>query len=146
MKLSEIKVTYKKYVYSDKISSSNDIAKVLYPHFKNQKNANLVEHFFVAYLDQANHVIGVHHHSKGSYTGTIVEVKQLIAIALSTGCTNIIVAHNHPSGNNTVSNADINLTKEIKQACEYFKLTLLDHLIFLSDSDKFISLQDKNLI
>jgi DNA repair protein RadC len=55
--------------------------------------------------------------------------------------TSVIIAHNHPSGNLSPSNADISLTKKIKEAGEIMNITLLDHLIVTKTS--YCSFQDE---
>ena len=56
----------------------------------------------------------------------------------------IILAHNHPSGNLSPSDADLKITKKIKEAAQMLDLSLLDHLI-LSDQG-YLSMADDNLM
>ena len=56
----------------------------------------------------------------------------------------IILAHNHPSGNLSPSDADLKITKKIKEAAMLLDLSLLDHLI-LSDQG-YLSMADDNLM
>jgi DNA repair protein RadC len=67
-------------------------------------------------------------------TGTVVDIRLLLSVALKTAATGIILAHNHPSGNLKPSEADKELTNKIKKASEYTDIKLLDHLIISSDS------------
>jgi DNA repair protein RadC len=57
---------------------------------------------------------------------------------------NIILAHNHPSGNLKPSEADVSLTKKIKEAAKLMDIQVLDHLL-LSESGYF-SFADEGLI
>jgi DNA repair protein RadC len=52
---------------------------------------------------------------------------------LEMNATEIIVAHNHPSGNTEPSRADIEITKKIKSAGENLSVVLLDHIIITSN-------------
>ncbi|MFD0963326.1 JAB domain-containing protein [Pseudofulvibacter geojedonensis] len=56
-------------------------------------------------------------------------MKLLFAVAIKSGACNIILAHNHPSGNLKPSNADVGLYKKIKKASEYLGIKVLDNLI-----------------
>ena len=58
----------------------------------------------------------------------------ILATALKCLAQSIIIAHNHPSGNTQPSDADINITKKLKDACQIMEINLLDHLIITSDS------------
>ena len=75
--------------------------------------------------------------TKGSTTGTIVDVKQLLQYALKTNASSIIVAHNHPSGNLEPSEADKNITKKIITGCDAIDIKLLDHLIIVHEGGFF---------
>ena len=55
-----------------------------------------------------------------------------------------MVAHNHPSGDTTPSEADISVTKRLKEAAELMGIQLLDHLII--GDGKFESLREKGVI
>ena len=90
------------------------------------------EMFYVVLLNRANYCLGYSHISTGSTSGTVVNIKEVFQLALKTNASSIILAHNHPSGNMTPSNADINLTQKIKNGCELFDIQLLDHLIISS--------------
>lgn len=96
----------------------------------------LFESFYTLFLNRANHVIGFIEFSKGGITGTYVDLKLVIGAALNMIASGIIIAHNHPSGSLKPSDADRKLTKEIRQACEFFSIELLDHII-LTDSSYY---------
>jgi len=55
------------------------------------------------------------------------------------------VCHNHPSGNKEPSEADINLTRRIKEAFHFMDLILLDHLIIVPD-EEFMSMAELGII
>ncbi|SDM21506.1 RadC-like JAB domain-containing protein [Kriegella aquimaris] len=78
-------------------------------------------------------------------TGTLVDLRILFTVVLKTLSTAIILAHNHPSGTNKASGADMTLTKKIEQAAELFDIRVLDHLIILPDGNYF-SFRDNGLM
>jgi DNA repair protein RadC len=65
----------------------------------------------------------------GTSTQCLVDVKLLLTLALKCNASNIIIAHNHPSGSVRPSEADLEVTKTIAQGCELLGLLLVDHFI-----------------
>jgi DNA repair protein RadC len=95
----------------------------------------LYEEFMVLLLNRANRVLGCLKLSRGGLTGTVVDLRILYGTALKAMASGIIIAHNHPSGNLTPSDADRELTSQIKQAGKLLDITLLDHLILGTEGD-----------
>jgi DNA repair protein RadC len=143
--VAEIEVVYKPAI-SDKpiISSSLDAYNVLIKFFPIE-TLSLQERFVAMYLNRSNRVIGVYPMSVGGITGTVVDIRLLLSVALKTAATGIILAHNHPSGNLKPSEADKDLTNKIKKASEYMDIKLLDHLIIVPE-DKYLSFTDEGFL
>ena len=95
----------------------------------------LYEEFMVLLLNRANRVLGCLKLSRGGLTGTVVDLRILYGTALKAMASGIIIAHNHPSGNLKPSDADRELTSQIKQAGKLLDITLLDHLILGTEGD-----------
>jgi DNA repair protein RadC len=95
----------------------------------------LYEEFMVLLLNRANRVLGCLKLSRGGLTGTVVDLRILYGTALKAMASGIIIAHNHPSGNLKPSDADRQLTSQIKQAGKLLDITLLDHLILGTEGD-----------
>jgi DNA repair protein RadC len=93
----------------------------------------LIEQFRVLLLNRANRVLGIYTASSGGLTGTIADVRLIFAVALKSGATAILIAHNHPSGNLIPSDADKSCTLKIAQAATLLDITLMDHLIITVD-------------
>ena len=91
------------------------------------------EFFLVALLNRSNYVLGVSLISSGGTSGTVVEIKEILQLAIKTNSSAIILCHNHPSGNLSPSMEDKKLTKKIKEACELCNIELLDHLILTKE-------------
>lgn len=103
------------------------------------------EEFWVLVLNRANRVIKKVQHSAGGTSGTIVDVKLLLRQALEVRKINgIILCHNHPSGNTAPSQADLDVTKKIQEACKYLDLKVLDHLIVTDNS--YLSFADEGYL
>lgn len=133
--IPEIKLTYKKNenpVFGN-VSSSTDASNFIRNLYE-EGTIELQEQFYVLYLNRANKILGYYKHTVGGTAGTILDKKIVLAAALKSLSHAIVIAHNHPSGNTKPSDADINLTKKLKQACEIMDISLLDHLIITKDS------------
>jgi DNA repair protein RadC len=87
------------------------------------------EQFFLICLNNAMQVIAVYQVSTGGITSCIVDLRMLFFVALNCQATQIIIAHNHPSGNLNPSDADKKLTSKIKDAASFLDITFVDHLI-----------------
>lgn len=98
-----------------------------------------IEHhecFKILLLNRANRVIGIADISEGGTTGTVVDIKIIMQYALLSNAGSIILGHNHPSGNLQPSESDNIITRDINQAAQYFKISVLDHII-LSEEGYF---------
>jgi DNA repair protein RadC len=74
-------------------------------------------------------------------SGTVVDPKAIFQAALLANASNVILAHNHPSGTLTPSEADERITKKLKAAGELLEIHVLDHLII--GDDQFFSFADE---
>ena len=88
------------------------------------------EEFWILLLTRANEVIRPVQVSQGGVSGTIADPKMIFKFAIEHLASAIILIHNHPSGNLTPSQADIELTKKMKDAGKLLEIPVLDHLIF----------------
>jgi DNA repair protein RadC len=142
--VAEIDVSYSHRIPAKdriRIESSMDVYKActqFWPSFDH------VEYFYVLYLNRSNHLLGVHQLSKGGFTGTVIDVRVVFQVALKACACSIILAHNHPSGNLTPSDADQQITRKIKDAGKILEIQVLDHLIVTSES--FYSFADNGML
>ncbi|KJF43634.1 JAB domain-containing protein [Draconibacterium sediminis] len=144
-KVSEIKVSYTDKVKASErpqIGASKDAAQIFKHIFKNCIQHH--EEFYVMLLNRGNKVLGVSCISKGGISGTVVDVRIILQLALKANASALIVSHNHPSGNLTASAADLNITEKLKNACQLIDLSLLDHLIVTDES--YLSFADDGLL
>jgi len=142
--IAEIEISYNPEIRpSDRIQikGSDKVADVL---IQDWENLELYETFKIMLLNRANRVLGVSTHSKGGIAGTVIDVRLILATALKAGACQIIIAHNHPSGNLNPSEVDMTITNKIKAGCKAVDITLLDHIILTSES--FFSFSDEGLI
>jgi DNA repair protein RadC len=129
----KLRVTRGKKTSTDTIKSSNDASDV-FKRFIGKNKIETQELFAVAYLNQANKILGVYVHSIGSINAVNVDVRLVLAGALQMGAVSLILCHNHPSGNLKPSGADETLTKQLIKAASTHNITVLDHVIITKDS------------
>ena len=87
------------------------------------------EQFRVLFLDRKNRLIADEVLGKGTVDRAPVYPREILKRALAHESTAIILTHNHPSGDPTPSQSDIDMTKEIVQACKPIRVAVHDHLI-----------------
>lgn len=95
--------------------------------------ARLADHsqevFVALFFNRNNELLGEKQIFQGGVSATIIDTKLVYKEAINHLASAIIVAHNHPSGNLRPSQADLNITRQLKAAGELFDIQLLDHLI-----------------
>lgn len=87
------------------------------------------EEFHVMFLNRANKVIKSERISSGGVSGTVTDVRIILKRAIELLASGVIIAHNHPSGNNSPSEADLRITQKIKEGGALLDVQLLDHII-----------------
>ena len=139
--VSEIKVSYlPTKIASTPIKTSRDAYEII-KHYFDEDTLALHESFLVMYLNQSNTPIGVNVHSKGGIASTVVDIRLLLAGALKSASTGLILCHNHPSGNIQPSQMDLSLTEKIRAGCKLLDIRLYDHLI-ISPYNTYYSFAD----
>ncbi|TVR85507.1 MAG: DNA repair protein RadC [Saprospirales bacterium] len=108
-----------------KVSCSSDAAALLAPLLADLD----VEEFWVLCLNRANRVVKKEKISSGGISGVFVDPRLVLLPAIKSRSSNIILCHNHPSGNLQPSAQDISVTKKISEACKFLDINLLDHII-----------------
>jgi DNA repair protein RadC len=140
--VAEVSIIYHNYVKPSerqKISSASVAHELLRNIWNDQ--FELYESFYVLLLNKANKVLGYRCISTGGVSGTVVDSKAVFQAALLANASNIIIAHNHPSGMLIPSEADERITKKIKSAGEFLDIHVLDHLIL--GEDRYFSFADE---
>jgi len=101
------------------------------------------EELRVLLLDTRNRVQHIETVYRGSVNSSQVRVAEIFKAAIRRNATNLIVIHNHPSGDPTPSPDDVTITRAILQAGELLDVKLLDHIII--GSGRFVSLKERGL-
>jgi len=115
------------------LNSSREVAYYLTHAMRDLKR----EVFMVIFLDAAHAIIDSRIVSEGSITSNTIYPRELVKEALQCNAAALVVAHNHPSGNLTPSDADRRLTKNLYLACALMNINLLDHLLVAGDGTPY---------
>jgi DNA repair protein RadC len=87
------------------------------------------EVFMMLLLDSKRQLIDTHELFQGTVDAASVHPREVVARALRKNAAAVIVAHNHPSGSAEPSQADIDITRRLKQALNLVEIRLLDHMV-----------------
>ncbi|MES2728588.1 MAG: DNA repair protein RadC [Pseudomonadota bacterium] len=87
------------------------------------------EIFRILYLSKKNELIADEVQGRGTVDHTPAYPREILKLALELGATALIMVHNHPSGDATPSQADIDLTHAVMQAARPLRITVHDHVI-----------------
>jgi len=102
------------------------------------------EHLIVLFLDTKNRIIHKQTIFIGSLNASIVHPREIFREAVKRSAASIICVHNHPSGDPTPSQEDIQVTKRLVEAGKIMGIELLDHIII--GNQKYVSLKEKGYI
>ena len=87
------------------------------------------EVFACLFLNSANHLLLFQELFYGTVNMANIHPREVVKAALDCNAVGVIAVHNHPSGDVTPSNADIQVTRYLKQALSLIEIRLLDHII-----------------
>ena len=123
-----------------KVTSSKDAYELL----KSELIDIPHEEFWILLLNRANRVVKKSQVSQGGVSGTVADPKIIFKMALDELASGIILAHNHPSGNLSASQSDLDLTRKLKEGGRLLEVQVLDHLILAGQ--KYFSFADEGLL
>jgi len=124
-----------------KICSSKDAYEFIKRFYSD--DLEIFESFFILLTNRSNLTMGYAKISQGGMTGTVVDPILILKYAVDSLSKGVFIAHNHPSGNSQPSQADIDLTKKVKEALKFIDVSLLDSLIITADN--YFSFSDEGL-
>ncbi len=124
----------------EKIEGPEDVARYASPLLRFEQK----EHFLVMLLDVRNRVLAMPTISIGSLTASVAHPREIFREAIRYSAANMILIHNHPSGDPTPSREDIQITKQMMKAGEIMGIPVLDHIIIAGDG--FLSLKEADCL
>lgn len=100
------------------------------------------EHFWTVGLNTKNRIKYIELVSLGTLTNAMIHPREVFRFAVMNATAQLIVAHNHPSGDSSPSRDDIAITERLKGAGEILGIALLDHVILGSEGE-YVSLKER---
>ncbi len=113
-------------------------------YFMEKMRHNKTESVVIACLDSKGEFIGEKELSMGSVNSAVISPREIFMEAIKSEAVNIILVHNHPSGDPTPSKADITLTEAVREMGCMMGIPLLDHIII--GDNIYTSFQEKGLL
>ena len=98
------------------------------------------EEMHVLILNTKNQVIEKIRSYKGTVNSSVLRAAEIFRPAVVRNCPNVIVCHNHPSGDPTPSPEDIDVTKQLLEAGKVLDIELLDHIVI--GNPRYVSLKE----
>jgi len=102
------------------------------------------EQLRVVLLDTRNRVLDTVIVYQGNVNSTIVRMAEVFREAIVACAPNVILVHNHPSGDESASPDDVSMTKQAAEAGRLLGIDVLDHIVI--GRGRFVSLKDKGLL
>ena len=127
---------------SVKISNSRDSVEFIRKFYFD--DILIYESFFILLLNRNNNTVGWMKVSQGGIAGTVADPKIIGKAIVDNLASHVILCHNHPSGNIRPSQADIDLTKKIKEMAVLLDSHVIDHIILTDES--YLSFADEGLL
>lgn len=122
------------------LNSAQTVYNYFFPKLCNLKK----EVFFTVLLDTKFRLIKEVKVSEGILNQAIIHPREIFKEAIKESAYAIILVHNHPSGDPTPSEQDIEVTKRLKKASEILEISLLDHVII--GEGRYFSMKEKGVI
>ncbi len=116
----------------------------IFAHFHEQLRDKKQETFLVVLLDNKNRIIKDTRVSTGSLSQSIVHPREVFNPAIRESAAAVIFVHNHPSGDPSPSNEDIELTQRLKEVSQLVGIKILDHIII--GNGCYTSFKDEGLL
>jgi len=132
----------------EKVKGSDDVAKIFYSILQAEEELDKgKEHFWTMILNGQNVITEIHLIGLGILDGTIIHPREVFRPAVMENALNIVISHNHPSGNVKPSKEDIVMTARLKKAGEILGIKVLDHIIIGNENEKgYYSFRERGLM
>lgn len=103
--------------------------ELIHAHFAPQIAGLAVEKFWVLCLNRKNRLLRQVEVTSGTATSSLAHPREVFRAAIRHGATAVVCVHNHPSGDPAPSAADVQVTRQLRDAAKAVDIDLLDHVI-----------------
>ena len=117
------------------LASSQDVAPLLnrpelvHAHLRPAFETLMIEKFWVLCLNRKNRLLKQVEITSGTATSSLAHPREVFREAIRHGATAVICAHNHPSGDPAPSAADVQMTRQLRDAAKAVDIELVDHVV-----------------
>ncbi len=129
MRVYEASLTYTATLWEVGSTSMDTPAKVVEYMKDINEGYPMNEVFYVIFLNQKMKPTGRCLISQGTLNATLVHPREVFKAACIAGAASIVVMHNHPSGDPCPSSADLQVTRQLREAARTLEIGLIDHVI-----------------
>jgi len=102
---------------------------LVFRHFQPQIAGLAVEKFWVLCLNRKNRLLRQAEITSGTATSSLAHPREVFREAIRHGATALVCVHNHPSGDPAPSAADVQVTRQLREAAKAVDISLLDHVV-----------------
>lgn len=143
--IREVTLKYKTVgrIESRKMDSPESALKYLKPIFDEDP---MREHLIVLPVSTKHDVMGFHRVSIGTINESLAHPREIFKPLILISAYGFLLAHNHPSGDPTPSEADIRLTRRISEAAQMLQIKFLDHIIVGDGDEQYYSFKEHGLL
>lgn len=103
--------------------------ELIVAHFRPLVTGLMIEKFWTLCLNRKNRLIKLVEVTSGTATASLAHPREVYREAIQQGATAVVCVHNHPSGDPAPSVADIQVTRQLREAARTVDIELLDHVI-----------------
>jgi DNA repair protein RadC len=126
---------------NNKLSSPQEIAKMMVDLY--QLDIQAEEYVYMVAFNNKMYPVGVFEISHGTVNASLLSPREIFMRALLVGAVNIVLVHNHPTGDVTPSREDILSTERIAEVGKMLGIKLIDHIII---GDDYMSLAEEGYL
>lgn len=113
-------------------------------YLTNKLCGQMQEQLYAIYLDSKNKIIAEKLIFQGTLNRAVVHPRDIFRWAIIYNCAGFFIVHNHPSGDHTPSQKDLEITRKIKAASEFMGIDFLDH--FIVSDNNYTSFKEEELL
>ncbi len=122
------------------VLSAEDVFKLVKSKLKNYTK----EHFFVLSFDTRSKLLGIDEISVGTLNANLVHPRETFEAAIHRHGAQVIIVHNHPSGDPEPSKEDLEITQKLVESGKLLGIEVVDHIIVTSKN--YLSLKEESYI
>ena len=116
-------------VHAGKVEAAFNRPELVFAHFHPQIGRLSVEKFWVLCLNRKNRLLKQVEITSGTATSSLAHPREVFREAIRQGATAVVCVHNHPSGDPAPSAADVQVTRQLREAAKAVDIELLDHIV-----------------